>query len=228
PLPVPPVWRPAGSALRTACWPRPGCGRPNAWACTPCSGRRGAGTGDRRPHPTAWWRTSWPGSARAGPSSCTIPTAPRHPSRGARPWAPCPPWPRPSGRGAWPSGPWPSTASPRPFERPSALAPGSPKGATVARAPGVPDHGRGGDMIEKERGGTGMTVRFRIPGQAAAESASVLGDFNDWSPSAHEMVRDEDGFVVEIVLPPGRSYRFRYLLDGHRWENDWAADAYVP
>ncbi|HZQ26619.1 MAG TPA: isoamylase early set domain-containing protein [Acidimicrobiales bacterium] len=83
-------------------------------------------------------------------------------------------------------------------------------------------------MIEKERGGTGMTVRFRIPGQAAAESASVLGDFNDWSPSAHEMVRDEDGFVVEIVLPPGRSYRFRYLLDGHRWENDWAADAYVP
>jgi hypothetical protein len=22
--------------------------------------------------------------------------------------------------------------------------------------------------------------------------------------------------------------RFRYLLDGERWENDWTADAYVP
>ncbi len=22
--------------------------------------------------------------------------------------------------------------------------------------------------------------------------------------------------------------RFRYLLDGERWENDWAADGYVP
>jgi len=21
---------------------------------------------------------------------------------------------------------------------------------------------------------------------------------------------------------------FRYLVDGERWENDWAADAYVP
>jgi hypothetical protein len=25
----------------------------------------------------------------------------------------------------------------------------------------------------------------------------------------------------------GRAYRFRYLLDGVRWENDWHADDYV-
>ena len=25
----------------------------------------------------------------------------------------------------------------------------------------------------------------------------------------------------------GRRYRFRYLLDGRRWENDWEADDYV-
>ena len=29
-------------------------------------------------------------------------------------------------------------------------------------------------------------------------------------------------------MAAGRAYRFRYLLDGHRWENDWAADAYKP
>jgi len=32
---------------------------------------------------------------------------------------------------------------------------------------------------------------------------------------------------VTVVLEPGRHYRFRYLLDGARWENDWVADAYV-
>jgi hypothetical protein len=30
-----------------------------------------------------------------------------------------------------------------------------------------------------------------------------------------------------VCLRPGTVHRFRYLLDGHRWENDWAADTYV-
>jgi CHAD domain-containing protein len=38
----------------------------------------------------------------------------------------------------------------------------------------------------------------------------------------------EGGFVRTVQLEAGRVYRFRYLLDGHRWENDWAADRYVP
>jgi hypothetical protein len=43
------------------------------------------------------------------------------------------------------------------------------------------------------------------------------------------MRRDADGgFSVTVELEVGRAYRFRYLLDGVRWENDWAADAYVP
>jgi hypothetical protein len=33
---------------------------------------------------------------------------------------------------------------------------------------------------------------------------------------------------VTVDLAAGRAYRFRYLLDGQRWDNDWAADAYVP
>jgi len=43
------------------------------------------------------------------------------------------------------------------------------------------------------------------------------------------MKRRKDGsFYLTISLTPGRSYRFRYLLDDTRWENDWAADQYVP
>jgi 1,4-alpha-glucan branching enzyme len=83
-------------------------------------------------------------------------------------------------------------------------------------------------MLEKHPDGSAVIVTFRVPREAAAESVCVLGEFNDWEPSAHEMAQDEDGFVAVVALEPGRAYRFRYLLDGQRWENDWAADAYVP
>lgn len=43
------------------------------------------------------------------------------------------------------------------------------------------------------------------------------------------MKRRKDGsFTTTISLKPGQQYRFRYLLDGERWENDNQADAYVP
>jgi len=71
-------------------------------------------------------------------------------------------------------------------------------------------------------------VVFRIPDVCASEGASVVGEFNDWSESATPMRHDGDSFVAELTLPRGRTYRFRYLLDGVRWENDWAAHAYVP
>ena len=34
-------------------------------------------------------------------------------------------------------------------------------------------------------------------------------------------------FSVTVSLPAGQSYRYRYLLDGERWENDWDAESYV-
>ena len=33
---------------------------------------------------------------------------------------------------------------------------------------------------------------------------------------------------MTVDLEAGQAYRFRYLLDGQRWDNDWAADAYQP
>jgi hypothetical protein len=56
----------------------------------------------------------------------------------------------------------------------------------------------------------------------------VCGEWNDWSADTDVMHRDaEGGFSLTVGLDAGRAYRFRYLLDGHRWDNDWAADAYV-
>lgn len=83
-------------------------------------------------------------------------------------------------------------------------------------------------MIEARPGGSGtIIVTFRVPRAAGAERICVVGEFNDWSRAANPMARGEEGFVAQISLPVGRGYRFRYLLDGVRWQNDWAADAYV-
>jgi CHAD domain-containing protein len=79
-----------------------------------------------------------------------------------------------------------------------------------------------------DRGGT-ASVTFTLPGAVRATHVAVSGEWNDWSAGRDVMNRVGDGdFSLTIVLQAGRAYRFRYLLDGHRWENDWDADAYVP
>jgi 1,4-alpha-glucan branching enzyme len=80
----------------------------------------------------------------------------------------------------------------------------------------------------REAGGT-ASVTFTLDPPVGAQTAAVCGEWNGWSPTADVMRRDADGgFSVTVELEVGRAYRFRYLLDGVRWENDWAADAYVP
>jgi Glycogen recognition site of AMP-activated protein kinase len=72
------------------------------------------------------------------------------------------------------------------------------------------------------------SVTFTLPAAVGARKAAICGEWNDWSADAHLMNVVEDGFSLTIQLQVGRTYRFRYLLDGRRWENDWDADFYVP
>jgi 1,4-alpha-glucan branching enzyme len=84
-------------------------------------------------------------------------------------------------------------------------------------------------MIKTRRSDTSATVTFTLDPDVNATSASICGDWNGWSSKADVMEPSPSGgFTLDLDLESGRSYRFRYLLDGHRWENDWAADAYVP
>jgi 1,4-alpha-glucan branching enzyme len=72
-------------------------------------------------------------------------------------------------------------------------------------------------------------VTFELPAEVGAEQVVVVGEFNDWSLVADPLKRRKDGsFHTELSLPKGRRWRFRYLVDGWRWENDWAADDYEP
>jgi 1,4-alpha-glucan branching enzyme len=82
-------------------------------------------------------------------------------------------------------------------------------------------------QIKAKRGTCKVT--FELPRDVLADSAAVLGDFNNWDGRATPMKRKRDGtFSASVNLEAGREYRFRYLLDSTRWENDWDADAYVP
>jgi len=77
--------------------------------------------------------------------------------------------------------------------------------------------------------GRSCKVTFDLPSEVAAKEASLCGEFNGWDPLKHPMKKKRNGgFSVTVSLKPGQEYRFRYFVDGKRWENDWAADRYAP
>jgi len=74
-----------------------------------------------------------------------------------------------------------------------------------------------------------VKVTFELPSDVNAQQAAVVGEFNNWDPTATPMKRKKDGaFSVALNLESGKQYRFRYYLDGRRWENDPHADALTP
>jgi hypothetical protein len=89
----------------------------------------------------------------------------------------------------------------------------------------------GRKMLKKSYSKTGRFCRvtFELPQEIEAESASLCGEFNEWDPAKNPMTRRKNGrFSTTVSLKTGRAYRFKYMLDGVYWENDWSADGYVP
>jgi hypothetical protein len=71
-------------------------------------------------------------------------------------------------------------------------------------------------------------VTFTLPPQVQADTVALCGDFDEWSADSIMLERDShDYWRVTIPLERGHTYRYRYLLDGERWENSWQADGYV-
>jgi hypothetical protein len=106
--------------------------------------------------------------------------------------------------------------------------------ATAGHAQARPGAGeRAGEQPGRPTGpaaGTGTTdVRFTLPADVHAGTVALCGEFNNWSAQDIRLERGGDGsWQATVALAPGRSYRYRYLLDGERWENAWQADRYVP
>ena len=74
-------------------------------------------------------------------------------------------------------------------------------------------------------------VSFRVPAEVvgAGTAVALAGEFNNWNPAADKMKRLKNGdFTLVKELETGQEYRFRYLIDEDRWENDQNADRYTP
>lgn len=85
-------------------------------------------------------------------------------------------------------------------------------------------------MLMKSYSKTGgrCRVTFKIEGEVAASSVSLCGEFNNWDPGVSPMKQLKGGgWSLTLSLDSGREYRFRYWVDGVRWENDAEADSYI-
>ncbi len=74
-------------------------------------------------------------------------------------------------------------------------------------------------------------VTFKLPKDAApdADTVTIVGDFNNWNMTETQMKKLKSGdFKATVDLACNREYKFRYLIDSSRWENDWYADKYIP
>ena len=74
-------------------------------------------------------------------------------------------------------------------------------------------------------------VTFRISEEIgkSAETARVVGEFNNWDFFSAPMKKLKKGaFTATLNLEKRREYQFRYLLDNNNWQNDGDADKFEP
>ena len=74
-------------------------------------------------------------------------------------------------------------------------------------------------------------VTFSIPTEALNGSTHVhvVGDWNNWEATQNQVLKvGKKDAKVTLDLETGRNYQFRYYLGDNEWENDWAADGYIP
>jgi predicted flap endonuclease-1-like 5' DNA nuclease len=73
-------------------------------------------------------------------------------------------------------------------------------------------------------------VTFVLPAEIVANASHglLLGEFNNWDKeNGFSLKKAKDGSMkATIELEAGKSYEYRYLLDGGRWENDQTAGQY--
>ncbi|MGW4509985.1 isoamylase early set domain-containing protein [Streptomyces sp. NPDC004436] len=82
-------------------------------------------------------------------------------------------------------------------------------------------------MLERKQLKGRTKVTFVLPQDTPAGPVSVVGDFNDWDPTAHPLSPRGDGMRgASVVLPSGGGHSFRYLAAGDYWFDDDQADGH--
>ena len=74
-----------------------------------------------------------------------------------------------------------------------------------------------------------VTFKVTKAEAGAAGEVAVLGDFNEWNPTADVMSKLKDGSFSHVIeVETGKSYHFRYLADGASGFEEPHADAPHP
>jgi len=74
--------------------------------------------------------------------------------------------------------------------------------------------------IDRDRAGA-VRLTFVLRPDAPEGRVSVVGDFNEWRPGAHELRPRSNGTrSVAVTVPDGTHIRFRYLGEGGYWCNE--------
>jgi len=81
---------------------------------------------------------------------------------------------------------------------------------------------------EPQKGTEHLKVTFAVLADDVDGDVAVVGDFNDWDPTADPLWRHDGWLSATLVLKPGRRYRFRYLAEDGRWFNDSDVGVYEP
>lgn len=92
--------------------------------------------------------------------------------------------------------------------------PGAPAAATLAGA----SVAGGRDLNPVSSNGV---VKFVLVAPQAAQ-VSVVGDFNEWSPTATPMTRQGGTWTATVPLQPGR-HIYAFVVNGEQWMPDPAA-----
>ena len=83
-------------------------------------------------------------------------------------------------------------------------------------------------MIRRQKQGQDVRVTFALPQSSVPGKVSVVGDFNDWTPGAHPLIKRTNGTQSAVVsLPGGTVHRFRYLAENGHWFDDPEADRHT-
>jgi 1,4-alpha-glucan branching enzyme len=91
-------------------------------------------------------------------------------------------------------------------------------------------NGKGKAVIKKRYTSEGRIceVTFVLSSDIHADSAVLVGDFNNWDKDALPMKLAKNGaWQAKVKLEAGREYQYRYFVNGSEWKNDQAADRYA-
>lgn len=83
-------------------------------------------------------------------------------------------------------------------------------------------------MIKRENTKDGkVKVTFVLPYEEGQPTVSVVGDFNNWDPTATKLIKRRNGTCsISVTFDAGTTQRFRYYSADGVWMNDSEADGY--